>query len=227
MIFILIGALIPTTVTESELHAAESPLEALAAYLRDKNISSEILEELYSCVPLDEMLRQSLKSLDNLEESLVSSRKRTRVAGLLPEISVWGKYKNDEKLYLYQKNNIAVGKDYVTVGPDDNNTTYGDLTSYEIGGKISFNLSKLLYNSDMIKFGEQEQKLYFLRIDMVDRLSNIYFFSAMLRAVEELKIEIPVEKRILFEVMNRKNLGWLKAHAGIDLDSCRGNDENE
>ena len=226
MIFILIGASLLPVWSDAELFGAESPLEALAAYLRDKNLTSETLEELYSCTTLDEMLRQSLKSLNNLEESLVSSRKRTRIAGLLPEVSIWGKYKNDEKLYLYQKNNIAVGKDYVTVGPDDNNTTYGDLTSYEIGGKISFNMSKLLYNSDMIRFEEQEQKLYFLRIDMVDRLSNIYFFAAMLRAVDELKIDIPAEKRILFEVMNKKNLGWLKAHAGFDLNSCR-EDKNE
>ena len=199
------------------LYAEPSPVEALAAFLKGWDFSSESLEEDYSCLTLDEMLTKALKSISDLEKAVVSARKNTRVAGLLPEISFWGKYKSDDKLYLYQKNNIAVGKDYITVGPDDNNTTYGDLKSYEIGGKISFDLKKLLYNPDTIRFGEQEHKLYMARIELIDRLSGIYYFSAMLNAVEKNGIKVPPEQLLVFKIIDRKNNGWLKSYAGFDL----------
>ena len=137
-------------------------LETMAGFLKENDISTEQLEKKFSCISLDEVLRKGLVNIKDLEKAVVSSRKNTRVSGLLPEISAWGKYKSDEKLYLYQRNNIAVGKDYITVGPDENNTTYGDIHSWEVGGRIKFNLSKLVYNSDTIKFSDQEQKLYFL-----------------------------------------------------------------
>lgn len=200
--------------------AEPSPVEALAVFLKGYDVSSESLEEDYSCIALDEMISKALRNTADLEKAVVSARKNTRVAGLLPEISFWGKYKSDEKLYLYQRNNIAVGKDYITVGPDDNNTTYGDLKSYEVGGKISFDLKKLLYNPDTIKFGEQEHKLYMMRIEMIDRLSSIYYFSAMLNAAQTLKIKIPEEQMIIFKIIDRKNNGWLRSYAGFDLYTC-------
>ena len=185
------------------LCAEPTPLEQLAAFLRGEDFTSESLENDYSCITLDEMLEKALKNIADLEKAVVSARKNTRVAGLLPEISFWGKYKSDEKLYLYQRNNIAVGKAYITVGPDDNNTTYGDLNSYEVGGKISFDLKKLLYNADTIKFGEQEHKLYMARIEMIDRLSGIYYFSAMMNAVEKNGIKIPPEQLLVFKIIDR------------------------
>lgn len=202
------------------LYAEPSPVEQLASFLKGEEFTSESLENDYSCIALDEMLARALRNISDLEKAVVSARKNTRVAGLLPEISFWGKYKSDEKLYLYQKNNIAVGKDYITVGPDDNNTTYGDLNSYEVGGKISFDLKKLLYNADTIKFGEQEHKLYMARIEMIDRLSGIYYFSAMLNAVEKNGIKIPPEQLLVFKIIDKKNNGWLKSYAGFDLYSC-------
>ena len=214
-------AAIPLLFLTSELFCAEaSPVEALAAFLKGYDVTSESLENDYSCISLDEMLAKALRSIRDLEEAVVSARKNTRVAGLLPEVSFWGKYKSDEKLYLYQKNNISVGKDYITVGPDDNNTTYGDLKSYEVGGKISFDLKKLLYNPDTIRFGEQEHKLYLMRIEMIDRLSGVYYFSAMMNAVESLKIKIPEEHLLVFRIINKKNNGWLRSYAGFDLYTC-------
>ena len=205
----------------SELLCAEvSPIEALAVFLKGQDITSESLESDYSCIALDEMIEKALRNVADLEKAVVSARKNTRVAGLLPEISFWGKYKSDEKLYLYQKNNISVGKDYITVGPDDNNTTYGDLKSYEVGGKISFDLKKLLYNSDTIKFGEQEHKLYLMRIEMIERLSNIYYFSAMMKAAEDSGVKIPEEQMFVFRIINKKNNGWLRSYAGFDLYTC-------
>ena len=207
--------------TSDALFSAEpSPVEALAAFLKGYDISSDSLENDYSCISLDEMISKALRNMADLEKAVVAARKNTRVAGLLPEISFWGKYKSDEKLYLYQRNNIAVGKDYITVGPDDNNTTYGDLKSYEVGGKISFDLKKLLYNPDTIKFGEQEHKLYLMRIEMIERLSGVYYFSAMMNAVESLKIKIPEEQMIVFRIIDKKNNGWLRSYAGFDLYNC-------
>lgn len=195
-------------------------LESLALYLKGQKITAENLETQYSCMTLEEMLKKGLANINDLEKAVISARKNTRVAGLLPEISMWGKYKSDEKLYLYQRNNIAVGKDYITIGPDENNTTYGDLTSFEVGGRIRFDLTKLLYNPDTIRFSDQQQKLYFLRIEMIEKLSYIYFFNAMLGAAKLLKTEIPEEKAIVFNIINKKHNGWLKTLTGFDLFDC-------
>ena len=216
----LITAILLLFQTSELLCAEPSPVEALAAFLKGYGVTSESLENDYSCIALDEMIAKALRNMADLEKAVVSARSNTRVAGLLPEISFWGKYKSDEKLYLYQRNNIAVGKDYITVGPDDNNTTYGDLKSYEVGGKISFDLKKLLYNPDTIKFGEQEHKLYLMRIEMIDRLSSVYYFSAMMNAVQSLKIKIPDEQMLVFRIIDKKNNGWLRSYAGFDLYTC-------
>jgi len=215
-----ITAILLLFLTSDVFCAEPSPLEALAAFLKGEDITSESLESDYSCITLDEMIEKALRNIADLEKAVVSARKNTRVAGLLPEISFWGKYKSDEKLYLYQRNNIAVGKDYITVGPDDNNTTYGDLKSYEVGGKISFDLKKLLYNPDTIKFGEQEHKLYLMRIEMIERLSGVYYFSAMMNAVKSLGIKIPEDQMLIFRIIDKKNNGWLRSYAGFDMYSC-------
>ena len=215
-----ITAILLLFLTSDVFCAEPSPLEGLAAFLKGEDITSDSLESDYSCITLDEMIEKALRNIADLEKAVVSARKNTRVAGLLPEISFWGKYKSDEKLYLYQRNNIAVGKDYITVGPDDNNTTYGDLKSYEVGGKISFDLKKLLYNPDTIKFGEQEHKLYLMRIEMIERLSGVYYFSAMMNAVKSLGIKIPEDQMLIFRIIDKKNNGWLRSYAGFDMYSC-------
>ncbi|HDT11641.1 MAG TPA: hypothetical protein ENN58_02760 [bacterium] len=203
------------------LHSADnSDLESLALYLKGKNIDARTLETKYSCMTLEQMLNKGLENIDNLEKAVISSRKNTRVAGLFPEITAWSKYKSDERLYLYQKNNISVGKDYVSVGPDDNNTTYGDLTSFEVGGRIKWDLSKLFYNSDMIRFSDQQQKLYLFRMEIVDKLSYIYFFISMLNAAVALSVDIPEDKMLLFQLTARKYNGWFKSLAGFDLNDC-------
>lgn len=195
-------------------------LESVASHLKGFKITAEMLEKKHSCITLDQLLKKGLAGINDLEKAVISARKNTRAAGLLPEISAWSKYKSDEKLYLYQRNNIAVGKDYITIGPDDNNTTYGDLTSFEVGGRIKFDLTKLLYNSDTIKFSDQQQKLYFLRIEMIEKLSSVYFFNAMINALKNLKVEVPEEKMIIYEIINRKQNGWLKSFTGVDLYEC-------
>jgi len=192
----------------------------MAGYLKESKVSTNDLEKKFSCMTLDEMLKKGLANIDDLEKAVISSRKKTRVAGLLPEISAWGKYKSDEKLYLYQRNNIAVGKDYITVGPDENNTTYGDVRSWEVGGRIKFNLSKLVYNPDTIKFSDQEQKLYFLRIEMIDKLSFVYYFQAMLNALRSLKVKTPKDKMLLLSIKAKKQNGWFKSITKIDLEKC-------
>ncbi len=206
---------------QTRLDAKNVTLESLAEYLKGHNITAEILEKKYSCMSLETVLNKGLANIDDLEKAVVSSRKNTRVAGLFPEITAWSKYKSDERLYLYQRNNISVGRDYVSVGPDDNNTTYGDLNSFEIGGRIKWNLSKLLYNSDMIRFSDQQQKLYIFRIEMVDKLSHVFFFNAMLNAITKLEIEVPDEKKIIFQLTARKYNGWFKSVAGFDLNECK------
>jgi hypothetical protein len=222
----LIVSVLLTLLLTPDLYAQEkNDLELMAAFLKESKVSTEDLEKKFSCMTLDEMISKGLKNIDDLEKAVVSSRKNTRAAGLLPEISAWGKYKSDEKLYLYQRNNIAVGKDYITVGPDENNTTYGDVRSWEVGGRIKFNLSKLVYNPDTIKFSDQEQKLYFLRIEMIDKLSYIYYFQAMLNAVEALKIKAPKEKLLILKIKAKKHNGWFKSVTGIDLKKC--GEENE
>lgn len=206
--------------SKSKLMGEENYLESLAVYLKGKKITTGILEDKYSCMNLEQTLNKGLANINDLEKAVVSSRKNTRVAGLLPEISAWGKYKSDEKLYLYQRDNISVGKDYITIGPDENNTTYGDVSSFEVGGRIRFDLTKLVYNPDTIRFSEQEQKLYFLRIEIIDKLSYIYFFNAMLNAAIAVSAEIPEEKLLIFQLIAKKHAGWFKSVTKLDLNNC-------
>ena len=222
---LMISILLTLLLTFDLFAQKKDDIELMSEFLKDSKISTADLEKKFSCMTLDEMLKNGLENINDLEKAVVSSRKNTRVAGLLPEISAWGKYKNDEKLYLYQRNNIAVGKDYITVGPDENNTTYGDVSSWEVGGRIKFNLSKLVYNPDTIKFSDQEQKLYFLRIEIIDKLSYIYYFQAMLNAVETLKIKAPKDKLLILKIKAKKHNGWFKSVTGIDLKKC--GEENE
>lgn len=202
------------------LENGSGDLESLASFLKGKHVTASILETKYSCMTLEKTLSKGLAGINDLEKAVISSRKNTRVAGLLPEISFWGKYKSDEKLYLYQRNNVSVGKDYITIGPDENNTTYGDISSFEVGGRIIFDLTKLVYNPDTIRFTEQEQKLYFLRIEVIDKISYIYFFNAMLNAVTSLNIDIPEEKMLIYRLTAKKLNGWFKSVSGINLDEC-------
>jgi len=214
-LFLLIMQLFPTL-----LEADGRDLESLAGHLKGHNVTAELLEKKYSCMTLEQVLKKGLENIDDLEKAVISSRKNTRVAGIFPEITAWSKYKSDERLYLYQKNNISVGKDYVSVGPDDNNTTYGDLTSFEVGGRIRWDLSKLLYNSDMIRFSDQQQKLYIFRMELVEKISHIYFFISMLNAITVLSIKVPEEKMIIYQLTAKKYNGWFKSIAGFDLSSC-------
>ena len=202
------------------LEKEESDLETLASFLKGKQVTAVKLETNYSCMTLEKTLAKGLAGINDLEKAVVSSRKNTRVAGLLPEISFWGKYKSDEKLYLYQRNNVSIGKDYITIGPDENNTTYGDISSFEVGGRIIFDLTKLVYNPDTIRFTEQEQKLYFLRIEVIDKISYIYFFNAMLNAVTALNVEIPEEKMLIYKLTAKKLNGWFKSVSGLDINEC-------
>jgi hypothetical protein len=55
---------------------------------------------------------------------------------------------------------------------------------------------------------------------MIDKLSYIFYFNAMLKAVKELKVSIPEEKMIVFDIINKKHNGWLKSIAGFDLFEC-------
>ncbi len=215
VILFLLTAVIP-------LDGRSPDLESLAEYLKGHGISAEILETKYSCMTLEQVLEKGLENIDDLERAVVSARKNTRVAGLLPEITAWSRYKSDERLYLYQKNNISVGRDYVSVGPDDNNSTYGDLTSFEVGGRVKFDLSKLLYNTDMIRFSDQQQKLFLLKIEIIERLSLIYFFNSMLNAIVALSVEVPEEKMVIYQLTAKKYNGWFKSIAGFDLNECGG-----
>ena len=59
-----------------------------------------------------------------------------------------------------------------------------------------------------------------MRIEMVDRLSSVYYFSAMMNAAESLEIKIPEEQMIIFRIIDKKNNGWLRSYAGFDMYSC-------
>jgi len=123
-------------------------------------------------------------------------------------------------MYLYQQNNISVGKEYITVGPDDNNTTLGDLNTFELGGKVEFNLTNLVYNTDTIKYSQEEVKLTQFKTELIERIGYIYYYAAMLRAVREKRIEVDGTELLQAEIENRKLLSWLKNITGIDLYKC-------
>jgi hypothetical protein len=116
------------------------------------------------------VIENGLRHLKKTEQDITTQRKGLRASALLPEITAWGRYKSDDKIYLYQQNNISVGKDYITVGPDDMNTTFGDFSSWEVGGRVKFNLSKLVSNPSVGRFVEQERSLREQRIKLIDRI---------------------------------------------------------
>ncbi len=200
--------------------AEESELEKLLGFLKGKQVTLADLEKKYSCYSIEAVTHSGLSKIKEIEADVTSSRQNTNISALLPKLSAWTKYSNDEKAYLYQQNNISVGKDYITVGPDDNNKTVGTINSYEIGGKIEFDLSKLLYNSDTLKFTDQEQKLYLFRADLVDKITYVYYFAAVGNSLKQTPSEIPLNIMLQAEINSKKMKQWLRETAGIDLDVC-------
>lgn len=199
-------------------NAAE--LEQLAAYLKGKKITVDILEKDYSCYRLDETLERGLRQVKDLERAVRDARDNTRIAGLFPKFSAWAKYREDDRLYLYQQNNISVGKDYITVGPDDNNTTIGDVNAFEVGGKLEFDLSRLLYNPDLIKFSDQEQKLHQFRTELVEKMVYAYYYIAVVKALTLNAVDVPPEVMLPAEIAAKKLSQWFKGLTDLRLDQC-------
>jgi len=69
------------------LSAQETALESVASHLKGLKITAEMLEKKYSCMTLEQLLKKGLAGINDLEKAVVSARKNTRAAGLLPEIS--------------------------------------------------------------------------------------------------------------------------------------------
>jgi outer membrane protein TolC len=199
-------------------NAAE--LEQLAVYLKGKKITVDVLEKDYSCYRLDETLERGLRQVRDLERAVRDARNNTRIAGLFPKFSAWAKYREDDRLYLYQQNNISVGKDYITVGPDDNNTTIGDVNAFEVGGKLEFDLSRLLYNPDLIKFSDQEQKLHQFRTELVEKMVYAYYYIAVVKALTLNAVEVPPEVMLPAEIAAKKLSQWFQGLTDLRLDQC-------
>jgi|GEM_PF-693167 len=200
--------------------AAENNLERLAGYLKGKKVTVERLEKDYSCYPLTETVERGLSRVKNLEKAVRESRENTRIAALFPKISAWAKYRSDDRLYLYQQNNISVGKDYITVGPDDNNTTIGDIHAFEVGGKVEFDLSQLAYNPDFIRFSTEEQKLHQLRTELVEKIVYAYYYIAIVKAITLNNVPVPPEFLLAAEVTAKKMSEWFFDLTGLRLDRC-------
>ncbi len=215
-IFILVVFIFSTLFAQNN-----NDLEFLAKYLKDSKITLKDLETTYSCYSFETVMTKGLAQIKDIEKAVKSSRKNTRIAGLLPQITFWGKYNANQKVYLYQQNNISVGKDYITVGPDDNNTTKGNINYYEVGGRIQFDLSKLLYNKDTITFTEQEKKMYYFKMEMINKLSYIYYLNAEVNAIKAKSIAIPLDKMILIEIKLRELSKWFSELTNLDLHSCK------
>ncbi len=196
-------------------------LPELLKYLKSAGISFHQLESGYTCHSLETVLSAGLMKIKQLEEDVRSSRKRVRIAAILPKLTAWSKYKNDEKTYLYQQNNISVGKDYITVGPDDNNTTLGSLDTYEIGGRLEFNLSKLIYNPDSLRFSQEEHKIYAVKKQILEQITLIYYHTAIVNALLDKKIDIPQAELIAAQIENAAMRMWFKELTGMELNSCR------
>lgn len=200
-------------------------LEKIAVFLRDKKVTVDILEKQYSCRPLSVTIESGMKEVKDIEAAVKSARQNTRIAGLLPTLTAWGKYSSDDKLYLYQQNNIAVGSDYITVGPDDNNKTIGNINAFEVGAKLEFNLSKLLYNTDTLKFTEEQQKLYYFKVELIDRITYAYYYIAVVKAVKATGTEVPVEIMMPVEIAAKKLEQWFKSITNLSLSECSENEQ--
>ncbi len=201
-------------------NSGAAELDQLAGYLKGKKITVETLEKDYSCHPLDDTLERGLRQVRDLERAVRDARDNTRIAGLFPKFSAWAKYREDDRLYLYQQNNISVGKDYITVGPDDNNTTIGDVNAFEVGGKLEFDLSRLLYNPDLIKFSDQEQKLHHFRTELVEKMVYAYYYIAVVKALTLNAVEVPPEVMLPAEITAKKLAQWFKGLTELRLDQC-------
>ncbi len=202
------------------LAAAEPNIERLATYLKGKKITVERLEKDYSCYPIAEAIERGIAKVKNLEKAVRESRENARIAGLFPKVSAWAKYRSDARLYLYQQNNISVGKDYITVGPDDNNTTVGDIHAFEIGGKIEFDLTQLAYNSDTVKFANEEQQVHQFRTELIEKMVYAYYFIAVVKALSFNETDVPPEIMIPAEIAAKKLSAWFYDLTGMRLDKC-------
>ncbi len=195
-------------------------MKQLLFHLKNHRITPEKLEKTYSCHPLNLVITSSLSSIHDIESEIRRSRSNTKLSALLPKITLWGKMKNDQKIYLYQKNNISVGKDYVSVGPDDNNTTEGDLDSYELGARLSFDLTNLLHNKDTLRYASEEKSLVYYKKELIENISYIYYYRAIMNAVNALEVDIPAEERLFHETSLRFLTSWVKEISGMEIQSC-------
>lgn len=195
-------------------------MKQLLSHFKDHEITIEQLEEKYSCHPLSVVIANTLSSIHDIESEIRHSRSNTRLSALLPKITLWGKMKNDQKIYLYQKNNISVGKDYVSVGPDDNNTTEGDLDSYELGARFSFDLSNLLYNKDTLRYASEEKSFVYYKKELIENISYVYYYQAIMNAVNALEVDMPPEERLFHETSLRFLTSWVKEISGREIQSC-------
>lgn len=202
------------------LGAADPGLEQMTRYLKGKRITVETLEKDYSCYPLVDALAKGLQQVKDLEKAVRDARDNTRIAALFPKMSAWAKYRSDDRLYLYRQNNISVGKDYVTVGPDDNNTTIGDINAFEVGGKLEFDLARLLYNTDLIKFSEQEQRLHQFRTELVEKMTYAYYYVAVVKALTLNGVETPPEVLLPAEIAAKKLAIWFYDLTNLRIDQC-------
>jgi hypothetical protein len=203
----------------------ESELEKLTKLLKGKKITVDILEKEYSCLTLETVINSAIKEIGKQEEIVKRERKMTRKAALLPKFTAWSKYKNDEKLYLYQQNNISVGKDYITVGPDDNNATLGNIDTFEVGGRVQFDFSRLMYNPDTIRYNEHLHKIGIIKMEIIERVTYAYYHSAVLNALNLNNIKVPPTLLIPAEINSKKMKMWFKNVTGKDLDNCGEEEE--
>ena len=213
MIIILMGATL-------SLNPRMGVIEKLSTYLKGSGVTAAALETEYSCLPLQSVIEQGLIHLKKRERDIISQRRGLRASALLPEITAWGRYKSDDKIYLYQQNNISVGKDYITVGPDDMNTTFGDFSSWEIGGRVKFNLSRLISNPTVGRFVEQERSLQEQRIHLIDKISSTYFLIAIIKALRKNKINPSESIMTQAEIAARTGNAWFISIGGEDLIEC-------
>ena len=196
-------------------------IEKLSTYLKGSGVTAATLETEYSCLPLQDVITQGLTHLKKIERAISKQRKNLRASALLPSLTAWGRYKSDDKIYLYQQNNISVGKDYITVGPDDMNTTFGDFSSWEVGGRVKFNLSNLVSNPTIGRFVEQEQSLRSQRIVLIDRISSLYFLIALINAIKKNNIHPPEELMTQAEIRARTGNAWFISIGGNNLMECK------
>jgi len=113
-----------------------------------------------------------------------------------------------------------VGKDYITVGPDDNNTTVGDIHAFEVGGKIELDLAQLLYNSDIVKFSNEEQRIHQFRTELTEKMVYAYYYIAIVKALSFNEVAVPPEVMLSAEITAKKLATWFHDLTGLRLDQC-------